>query len=144
MKTIYKLIMYLMLFNIFMYLIPTLGIFPSGFSGDETNYSVTGESGEVVSAEGLFENISGDTFTGLLGLILSAGLGGLLAILTKQTAPIAVGLLAGTIITIYTSSVGIFGQFQINPYIILAFAACVVLLTLFTAIEFLTQGDVSD
>jgi len=127
-----------------MYLIPTLGIFPSGFSGDETNYSVTGESGEVVGAETLFQNISGDTFTGLLGLILSAGLGGLLAILTKQTAPIAVGFLAGTIITIYTSSVGIFGQFQINPYIILAFAACVVLLTLFTAIEFLTQGDVSD
>lgn len=144
MKTIYKIIMYLMLFNIFMYLVPSLNIFPSGYSGNEQNYNIIGEDGEIISAEGLFEGISGSTFTGLLGLILSAGLGGLLAILTKQTAPIAVGLLAGTIITIYTSSVGVFGQFQINPYIFLAFAACVTLLTLFTAIEFLTQGDVSD
>jgi len=127
-----------------MYLIPSLNIFPSGFSGDETNYSITDESGEVKSAEELYQGISGETLGGLLGLILAAGFGGLLAILTKQTAPIAVGLLAGTIITIYTSSVGVFGQFQINPYIVLAFAACVVLLTLFTAIEFLTQGDVSD
>lgn len=146
MKKIYIIIFFMMFFNIFVLLFNNLGLFNYEGSGDEVNYNIDNTTG-AISSESLVEDITGQenvlSWGGLGTVALIAGIvgGGLAGWITSSPYPIGVGLFLGTFANVYVNSRSVFEQFQVNPYLLLALGAGVIILMTITIIEYLTHGD---
>lgn len=152
MKIIYKIILFLLLINIFIPLVKSLNIFPNEGEGDSQYYQLdnpenAGDESEVFErtsgyeVESLFSASSMSDLSVLFGALF---LGGIVALITHSIAPIAISLFLGTFINLYRNSLNIVGQLNINPYVVLAVTMTILVIIVITIIEYMTHGDVSD
>ena len=150
MKIVVKIILFLILINIFIPMVKSLNIFDAVPNSEDTHYNLEDgvpdesqvfEDIAEVDPESLFASSSMEDLGILLGSLF---LGGIVALITHSIAPIAISLFIGTFLNIYRNSMNIVGQLDINPYIVLAFTLSILVLVVYTIIEYMTQGDASD
>jgi len=124
------------------------------YSAGSEEYNVSTDE-DVTPAELVFENVSGSGFNSILmiffgdlssigSIILSIGILGIAAgaaWLTRSPAPFVVGFLGNVMLNTYTNSIGVFQQFPINNYLMLAGLLGMVMLFVITSAEYLTHGD---
>lgn len=154
MKFIYVVTLFLIFFNIFSFMIAWAVPFEYGYGTGSEKYNVSSDEG-TTPAETVFENVSGSDYGNILSiffgdltsaaniLISVAILGGaaFLAWLTRSPAPFVIGFLGNVMLNTYTNSIGIFQQFPINNYLMLAGLLGMLMLFVITSAEYLTHGD---
>lgn len=157
MKKLYVIIIFLVFFNLVMFMFGSLNLFKVDYSGDESGFGVDKDGNVVGGGESVFENLSGADFTDLLGLFfvdlsdagnfLSSlailGVAALAAWITKSPAPFVVGFIGNIMKNIYVNSIGVFENLPgINEWMMLIGLVGMVLLFIITCAETLTHGEV--
>lgn len=151
MKTVIKIVLFMVLINIFIPMVASLGFFPATIEGSDQYFELDDE-GNLPSDDEAFRQAAGYNFSSLtnigfetfsiLGIGVLVGIG--LMKLTNSILPLIISLFFATFLNIYLRTSAIIASFKINPYIVLAFALMMLLLFFITIIEYFTQGDASD
>ena len=156
MKKIYIIIIFLIFFNIFSFMFAWFGAFPGEYDPSAGTYDINTTGEGVTPGETYIENISGMDFGDMVSVffgdlsdeanILSAffimGVGLVAAWLTRSPAPLVIAFIGNFVRVAYLNTMGIFNQYPINSYFLLAFGAGMVVLFGLTCVEYLTHGDV--
>jgi len=151
MKKLYIILLFLVFINIFNFMFVAYDIFPSGFEGQSDSYDIADADENTTSGEELFEQLSDADFGDLmllffgqadtiLAFIVTASIAIAAAWLTKSPAPFVVAMIGGTFLTLYYRSTGIFEQFPINGFVMLACSVGIVILFVITCAETLAPG----
>lgn len=155
MKLIYVITLFLIFFNVFSFMFGMFLIFPYEYGTDTSDYNLTTEE-DNRPAEAVFEDISGQGFGNILliffgdissagGILATLAIFGVAAVaawLTHSPAPFVVAFVGNVMKNTYLNSVGIFEQFPINNYLMLAGMIGMIVLFIVTCAEYLTHGDV--
>lgn len=152
MKTVVKICLFLVLVNIFIPMIASLGFFYDPVEGDQTYYHLGTDEENLPTDDEGFQRVAGYSFSSLtnigietfavLGLSVLVGLA--LMKVTSSISPLIVSLFFATFFNIYRRSSNLLSSFQINPYIVLAFTVVMLIMFLYTMVEYFHQGDASD
>jgi len=132
------------------------GVFPVTADPSTGAYDVNTTGEGVTPGESYIENISGmdygdmvSVFFGdlsdsanILNVFLIMGVGLVAAWLTRSPAPLVIAFIGNFARVAYLNTYGIFSQYPINNYFMLAFGAGMVILFGVTCVEYLTHGDV--
>lgn len=151
MKKLYVIILFLVFINIFNIMFVAYNIFPSGYDGQSDYYDIDDADGNVSGGETLFEELSNADFgdimllffgnaESILAIITTAAIAIAAAWLTKSPAPFVVAMVGGVFLTLYQRSIGIFQQYPINNFVMLACSIGMVILFIITCAEYLTPG----
>jgi len=131
------------------------GVFPYEYGTDEAQGINTTGTG-ITPGEYYIQNISGSDFgdmvsiffgdlsdeANILSTFLIIGVGLIAAWLTHSPAPLVISFVGNFVRVSYLNTIGIFDQYPINNYFMLAFGAGMVVLFGITVAEYLTHGDV--
>ena len=71
MKKLYVFILFLVFFNVFVFMFSSLGIFTYTYPGDASDFGIDDAENIPGTGEGVFENLSGAGFNDLLGLFFA-------------------------------------------------------------------------
>lgn len=154
MKLMYVVMLFLIFFNLFSFMSIGLEIFPYEYGTDYENFDIN-VTADTVPGQDTFKDLTGldplDVFgiffgdisegANLLITVAAFGVAVAAAWLTHSTAPLVVAFLGNLIRVTFTKSYSTFYQFEIDPYIQLAFGLGILFLLVITAAEYLTHGD---
>ena len=156
MKKLFIFIIFLIFFNIFCFMFAWFGVFPAEYdaSSGVTDVNITGEG--VTPGEVYIKDISGMDYGDMVSIffgdisdsanVLSAfiimGVGLVAAWITHSPAPLVIGFVGNFARVSYINTMGVFNQYPINNFFMLAFGAGMVILFGVTCAEYLTHGDV--
>ena len=153
MKLIYIVILFMVFFNIFVFMFGYMNIFGEVYEGDSEHYNIN-ESADQSNSEGFVEDVSDMSFGdvmylffgeieggNILGTVLTLGGALFLAWLTRSPAPFVLGFLANFMRVTYTNSMDVFEQMPTNGYMMLAGTVGMIFLFIITSAEYLTHGD---
>lgn len=155
MKRLYVIILFLIFFNIFTFMLPTLQIFPfiEGFPTGYAAYNLTDT--ENASAQEIAEKSSGYDFNDVISLLIGdissiaeiiatiGILGGALALayITHSPTPLIIGVVANIMKNIYLNNLEVFESIpEINEYLMLASLVGMIILFILTCMEILSHG----
>lgn len=147
MKTLYIIIIFLVMFNVFCF-IGALFI-PYGFGTAGASYGDIDTDDPVrTPSEVIFREVSNQDFSSIIMIffgnvesILILGGTALASYITSSPAPLVVGFLSTVMLATYKNSMTVFEQFEINNILMLAGLVGMVILILVTCAEILTHGD---
>jgi len=156
MKKIYIIIIFLIFFNIFSFMFAWFGVFPTMGDPSTGAYDVNTTGEGITPGEVYIENISGMDYGDMVSVFfgdlsdsanifttfLIMGVAIVAAWLTHSPAPLVIAFIGNFVRVAYLNTIGIFSQYPINNYFMLAFAAGMVVLFGITCAEYLTHGDV--
>lgn len=152
MKTIVKMCLFMVLVNVFIPMVASLGFFNDPVEGDQDYYALGTEEEGLPTDDEAFSRAAGYSFNSLttigfetfavLGISLLIGLALMKA--TQSISPLIISLFFATFFNIYRRSSNLVSSFQVNPYLVLAFGLMFLIMFFYTMVEYFHQGDASD
>lgn len=152
MKTVVKMCLFMVLVNVFIPMVASLGFFYDPVEGDQDYYKLGTDEEGLPTDDEAFERAAGFRFSGITSIGLETfailGIATLVGIafmkLTNNISPLIISLFFATFFNIYRRSSNLISSFQINPYIVLAFSLVLLIMFFYTIVEYFHQGDASD